>query len=978
MSQNYNRCCQWILAALVVVQCAMIAGCHRSFYRRQADAEARRLILEKASDPRWSSADGRVDIDPRSRMFNPFSADHAPLPPDDPTSHRLMHHVDGRQGYPHWHANGDTTAVENPTWLSYLPVDENGRATLSLERAYELALLHSPELQAQRETLYLSALDVSLQRFGFDSQLFAGFNTFLETTGNLGTGTGQSSTLIGGALGPNSEGLTLQRMGVTGATFMAGFANSLMFNLSGNNTQTASGLFDFSIIQPLLLNAGRERILESLTQSERTLLANVRQYERFRRGFYLQIATGRSPGAGPNQFGNFPALPSGASLAAGGYFGLLQQQQLIRNLEFNLRLLEGVLVQFRTFYDEDRIDSLQVRQFEDTVFQQQQSLLNAKVSYESALDDFKQLLGLPAYLEIVIEDPYLDRFKIIDDSLTGQLANISKLRVKVGVIIDGLVDLSNELDSPYDADATDEDDKDATDEDEDEAESDKGSQFIDSIVKQTLELEPLIREALATVSSVRDDDVKAVQGDIQQLEDTRPARLAYLRKLRLDIASGKLPSEVEAQVFSAGSVPVTEKLTKNLSDSSNVRSVANRLDRIESGLEKVKKGLEALEEKSTGMENKGMAEMIEETIQRAMPDLLTELDGTILELALIQAEARSNVIEISKVEIDSDYAFEVARCFRRDWMNARAILVDSWREIEFFADQLESQVDLVFEGQVGNAGSSPFSFNFETGQLRAGLVVDAPIVRQAERNQYRESLINYQQARRQFYQFEDEVSRNLRFITRNLDRNKVLFELNRRSIQVNIDAVELSRFRLEQPPRPGAATTFSQTTARDLTQAINGLNLAQNQYVLSWVQYEVLRRSLDFDLGTMQLDAAGRWIDPGVFDQSTGQRAAAIFGTDSACGFCDGIYRADVAPEQFVSEESSIDDEPTSSGGSQSREQPPGGSQSREQPRGGSQSRRRTPALESLEVEEPEAGLLKPSLTPPSPDIEEALPLDFE
>ena len=736
---------------------------------------------------------------------------------------------------------------------------------------------------------------------------------------------------------------------------MAGFANTLMFNLSGNNTQTASGLFDFSIIQPLLLNAGRERILESLTQSERTLLANVRQYERFRRGFYLQIATGRSPGAGPNQFGNFPALPTGASLAAGGYFGLLQQQQLIRNLEFNLRLLEGVLVQFRTFYDEDRIDSLQVRQFEDTVFQQQQSLLNAKVSYQSALDDFKQLLGLPAYLEIVIEDPYLDRFKIIDDSLTGQLGNISKLRVKVGVIIDGLVDLNNGLDSPYDEDPTDE--SDATNEDKDEAESDKDSRFIDSIVKQTLELEPLIREAIATVNSVRDDDVKAVQGDIQQLEDTRPARLAYLRKLRLDIASGKLPSEVEAQVFSAGSVPVTEKLTKNLSDSSDVRSVTNRLDRIESGLEKVKKGLEALQEESTAMENKGMAEMIEETIQRAMPDLLTELDGTILELALIQAEARSNVIEISKVEIDSDYAFEVARCFRRDWMNARAGLVDSWREIEFFADQLESQVDLVFEGQVGNAGSSPFSFNFETGQLRAGLVVDAPIVRQAERNEYRESLINYQQARRQFYQFEDEVSRNLRFITRNLDRNKVLFELNRRSIQVNIDAVELSRFRLEQPPRPGAATTFSQTTARDLTQAINGLNLAQNQYVLSWVQYEVLRRSLDFDLGTMQLDAAGHWIDPGVFDVSTGQRAAEIFGTDGACGFCGGIHHHGVEAEQFMPNDTETSNETPSrfSGGSGTRN---------------------TDQSSSLEVEETESGLLNPLID--STGDEPAGPLDFE
>ena len=954
MSQKYNRCCQWILAALVVLQCVMIAGCHRSFYRRQADAEARRLVLEKAVDRRWSSADGRVDIDPQSRMFDPFSADHAPIPPDDPTSHRFMHHVDDRQGYPHWHANGDTDAVENPTWLSYLPVDENGRATLSLERAYELALLHSPDFQEQRETLYLSALDVSLQRFGFDSQLFAGFNNFLTTNGRFRGGTGRSETLIGGSLGANGEGLTLQRLGVTGATFMAGFANTLMFNLAGNNTQAASGLIDFSIIQPLLREAGRERILESLTQSERTLLANVRQFERFRRGFYLQIATGRNPGAGPNLAGNFPALAAGASLQAGGYFGLLQQQQLIRNLEFNLRLLEGVLVQFRTFYDEDRIDSLQVRQFESTVFQQQQSLLNARVSYQSSLDDFKQLLGLPAYVEIVIDDPYLDGFKIIDDSISEQLAGISDLRVKVGVIIDELVDLNNVKDAAG----------------EDEAEPANDSRFAELIVKQTLELKPLVREALATVISVRDEDVKAVEGDIQNLQETRPARLAYLRKLRLDIANGKLPSEVETQVFSAGSVPVSKKLTKNLSDSADARSVTKRLDRIELGLDELMAGLQKLEDKSAATEDKELAGMVEETIQRRMPDLLTDLDGTILELALIQAEARSNVIQIGKVEIDSDYAFEVARCFRRDWMNARATLVDNWRQIEFFADQLEAEVDLVFEGDIGTNGSSPFSFRYETGQLSAGLRVDAPIVRQAERNQYRASLITYQQARRQFYQFEDDVSRNLRFIMRNLDRNKVLFELNRQSIQVNIDAVELSRFRLEQPPRPGAETAFSQTTARDLTQAINGLNAAQNQYVLSWVQYEVLRRSLDFDLGTMRLDESGQWIDPGVFDESTGQRAAAIFGTDSACGFCDGIYRADVVSEQFGSADSSSDDEDTSPKS--------GGSQSRGQTLGGSQSRQQTPSLNSLEVEEPEAGLLEPLLKPPSPDVEQSLPLDFE
>ncbi len=965
MSQKYDRCCRWILAALVVSQCVMIAGCHRSFYRRQADADARRLVLEKAVDPRWSSADGRVDVAPQSRMFDPFSADHAPIPPDDPTSHRLMHRVDDRQGYPHWHANGDTEAVENPMWLSYLPVDENGRSVLSLQRAYELALLHSPQFQQQRETLYLSALDVSLQRFGFDSQLFAGFNQFISTSGRLRDGTGRSSTNLSSELGANGGGINLNRLGITGATFTAGLANALIWNLAGNNTQTASGLFDFSIIQPLLRGAGRERILESLTQSERTLLANIRQYERFRRGFYLQIATGRNPGAGPNRQGNFPSLAAGASLNAGGYFGLLQQQQQIRNLEFNLRLLEGVLEQFRTFQEEDRIDSLQVRQFQATVFQQQQNLLNAKVNYQTALDNFKQSLGLPPYLEVAIEDPLLDRFKIIDDSISGRLAEVSNLRIEVGSIIDELVDLNSALNDSFAVQENDDRDK-----PRDDDANQKDKEFIRSLVEQTLKLEPLIRKARAMVKSVIADDVSVVESDIEKLESVRPKRLAYLKKLRRDIASGKLPSEVEPQVFSDGSIPKSQSLSENLNGPDNVRSLSRRFARIETGLEKLLTQLKSLDEQTKELDSDEVRELIAYGFQRPTPDLLTDLDGSILELALIQAEARSNVIEIETVEISSDQAFDVARCFRRDWMNARAGLVDSWRRIEFVADQLESQVDLVFEGDIGTASDNPFSFRYETGQLRAGLRVDAPVVRQSERNDYREALIDYQQARRTFYQFEDDVSRNLRFIVRNLDRNKVLFELNRQSIQVNIDAVELSRFRLEQPPRPGAQSAFGQTTARDLSQAINGLNSVQDQYVQSWVQYEVLRRSLDFDLGTMQLDPSGQWIDPGVFDESTGQRAAAIFGTDGACGFCDGIYRAEFVSEPFESANTSINstiDQNRVAGESSTPPAEASVAPDNEQLFRG-----------SLEVEETESGLLKPRLDPLSPNAEPALPLGFE
>ena len=863
---------RYFLIGIIVLQICAVLGCHRGYYRRQADAEARRLVTEKAQDPRWDTADGSLDIVPQSRMFNPFSSDHAPLPPDDPESHKLMRCVDGREGYPHWHSNGDTDHVENPTWQSYLPVNENGQAVLSLDRAFQLASIHSPLLQQQRETLYLSALDVSLQRFGFDSQLFAGYNSFLTTQGRLRNPGVGSRTLLSNTFGADGEGINLNRLGITGATFAAGLANSLVFNLSGNNTQAASSLFDFSIIQPLLRGAGRDRIMESLTQTERTLLANVRQFERFRRGFYLQIAIGRSTGAGPNRSGDFLNLPAGASTAAGGYIGLLQQQQQIRNSEFNLRLLEAVLDQFRTFFEEDRINKLQIRQFESTVFSQQQSLLNTKVSYNTQLDQFKATLGLPPYLDVVITDPLLDAFKIIGDGLSQRLSEVNNLRTRAGGVIGEQVDLINDFEAFIGTDRTGE---------------------IDMIVKNLEMLKPIVESALTLADTIRSEDVVEVTEDVDRLTARREDRVAYLKQLSQDIASGKVDSEVEAQIFAANSIPNTQSLESDLSDRVEL------LDELEAELKDIEGKIKDFKSITKELDDAQIVELIDENFQKTIPGLLTDLDGLVLELSLLQAKARSNSIEIQKVDIGSEQAFEIARCLRRDWMNARASLVDDWRNIEFVADQLESRLDLVFDGDLGNTGDNPFRLRYETGQLRAGIRFDAPIVRIAERNDYREALIGYQQSRRQFYQFEDEVSRNLRFVLRNIDRNKVLFELNRQNIQVNIDAVELSRARLVQPPAPGAQSSFSDTTARDLSQAITGLNNVQDQYVQAWVQYEVLRRSLDFDMGTMTLDPLGQWTDPGVIDSSIGIRVADRLGIQLDCRFCNGINNGDVISQSI-------------------------------------------------------------------------------
>ncbi len=122
---------RWTCATGLLVWFAFLAivyfsGCHRGRYREQADADAYRLVHEKSQHPHWPLNDFTINIDERSRMYSPDHPDRQPMPPDDPTSHRLMRRVDNKPGYPGWDANGHTPFVENPDWLSFVPLNEKG------------------------------------------------------------------------------------------------------------------------------------------------------------------------------------------------------------------------------------------------------------------------------------------------------------------------------------------------------------------------------------------------------------------------------------------------------------------------------------------------------------------------------------------------------------------------------------------------------------------------------------------------------------------------------------------------------------------------------------------------------------------------------------------------------------------------------------------------------------------------------------
>ena len=174
---------------------------------------------------------------------------------------------------------------------------------VTLQQAFTLALINARVYQLQLENLYNAALDVTLQRFAFEPQFYAGMH---PTTSPMGIGFpgvnpttqfiyntmkspgGQVSTLTTGEVAGMGKAFS------TGGQLLMGFANQVVFNFVGKNPiqPTVQSSLPLSFVQPFLRGAGRAVVLENLTQAERTLLYQVRTFAKFRQDFIVDMLTG--------------------------------------------------------------------------------------------------------------------------------------------------------------------------------------------------------------------------------------------------------------------------------------------------------------------------------------------------------------------------------------------------------------------------------------------------------------------------------------------------------------------------------------------------------------------------------------------------------------------------------------------------------------------------------------------------------------
>ena len=693
------------MCVVLLVSTLVVTGCSRRRYRLAADKQAYDLIAEKgAMCPAWDTGPWNVYGDPRSRFFDPCNPDRPPMPPDDPCSHTFMRDIDGMKGWKHWNDFGSRSQLDNPKWreqlVEYARFNDKDEVVLDVDSSLQLAVIHSSRLLEPagddlpvgvgREHGAIPVRSAVLRRQRHAVRPFGTACSGSNLPSNRGRGLGGADNLSLGEVNNlrTSTDAWVQKKFATAGEIVVGFANSAVWTFAGPDTHATGSLLNMNLVQPLLRGAGKDVALEQLTIVERNLLANLRAFQRYRHGFYTQVAVGESGVSGPSRRGGFlggtgltgftgsgirrsgrgrgrhrvrklvraaaPAAPAAEPVpdspaagpgTIGGFIGLLQQLQQIRNTEDSLALQLNQLAKLESYHAAGLITLIQVDNLRQAIETEKATLLQSRNAFLATLDNFKvSTMGLPPDLPVALDDSLIRQFQFLDPRATA----ISRV-------------------SPH-CDP-------------------RQAACLPS--RQPDQLKTAVAGA-RTIEQQLDKHFRAIDDG---LPDTRRADAAAIAGHDAR-RSGAVPVGDRAGTRQAGA------------DQAAVRILLRQ------------HGLDRREDRA------GSARRIAPQDRRVDWRFRPTGRGSV---ALVQARARLESIILEPVKLDSHDALDTALANRLDVMNSRAALVDSWRLIAFNADALRSDVTVTFGADMTTTGDNPVKFR-SSDRFVAGLVADRPAV----------------------------------------------------------------------------------------------------------------------------------------------------------------------------------------------------------------------------------------------------------
>lgn len=243
----------------------------------------------------------------------------------------------------------------------------------------------------------------------------------------------------------------------------------------------------------------------------------------------------------------------------------------------------------------------------------------------------------------------------------------------------------------------------------------------------------------------------------------------------------------------------------------------------------------------------------ENEVVNARQGFQSSLDSFKILLGL-PTDARVDVADESPSFITVSYdvrsSVESALENRLELLTARDRLEDQRRAVRIARQGLRPDLNLTAGYSLLTDPEQNFGLqSFSSRELTAGLRLDLPLDRRAERNAYRSSLISLDREQRSYDLLRDEVSRGVRETFRRLRRAEATVHIQEEIIQSEERRVRIAEIQFQAGQIPN----------RDVVEARQRLLDARNTYVNNLVAYEILRVQLQRDLGVLQLDEQGMW-----------------------------------------------------------------------------------------------------------------------
>lgn len=215
-------------------------------------------------------------------------------------------------------------------------------------------------------------------------------------------------------------------------------------------------------------------------------------------------------------------------------------------------------------------------------------------------------------------------------------------------------------------------------------------------------------------------------------------------------------------------------------------------------------------------------------------------------------------------DISAEDAIEVALVSRLDYLNARDRVDDSGRRVKVAADALKPGLDLILAANVDTIGQDNFQrLDFRNLDWSAGLDLDLPLDRKAERNNLRAALIDQERSIRSYTLAEDNVKLDVRSGWRTLERARLNYE-------IALNSVELNKRRVREQE---VLADVGRGTAINLVDAQNDLTSAQNGLTNALVAHTIARLEFLRDMGILYIKENGNWEE--VYEESGSAEPAA-------------------------------------------------------------------------------------------------------